>query len=129
MMRLFALLFLISGTVAAAEPAAIDPEFARLQAAEAAVRAGRSTRAPIIINNRKAPAQGEGRALAMPHGAPREFPVPPRNDGLPTAGGVQALIAAGMAAPPPKPATGDAAATAAGLDAIADFRRSRGAAR
>ena len=125
-------MLLISGT-AAAEPAAIDPEAARLQSAEAAVRAGRSNRPPMIINNRKAPvaAQTEARSLTMPQSAPREFPVPPRNDIQPTASGVQALVSATMARPAqaPKPATGDDAATAAGLDAIAEFRRSRGVAR
>src|SRR5207248_1984325 len=113
---------------AAAQATAVDPDLARLQAAEAAVRAGRNTHPPMIVNNRAAATAGEQRplatsqsaprALATPVGAPREFPLPPRSDVQPATGNVQALIAAGMARPTPaaKAATGDAEATAAGLD-------------
>ncbi len=132
MTRLIALLLILS-RAAAAEP--IDLEAMRLQSAEAAVRAGRNSIPPVIINNRKAQtpgkaqAQSEGRPLAMPN-APREFPVPPRMEAQPSPSGVQALVTAHMARPveTPKVDTGDAEVTAAGRDAIAAFRRNHGVA-
>jgi hypothetical protein len=129
MMRLLPVLLLIANA-AAAEPTAVDPDIARLQAAEAAVRAGRNTH-PAIVVNRPAAQAAEKHALAMPlQGAPREFPVPARTEQQPSSGGMQALIADSMSrqASAPKPANGDAQATAAGLDALATFRHDHGVA-
>ena len=128
---------------ALADPTA-DAEIARLQAAEAAVRAGQTAPRPVTrivrpveraasTSDGVAP-QGSGRGadgfFPLRRETTREFPLPPRNESLPSGAAVQALVAAGQATPlPPKDAdkaAREARDTAAGLKAIQDFRHEHG---
>jgi hypothetical protein len=128
---------------ALADPVA-DAEAARLQAAEAAVRAGQTSPRPVtrIVRpvERATSAPDSAASLGSGRGADgffplrrettREFPLPPRNESLPSGAAVQALVAAGQATPlPPKDsdkAAREARDTAAGLKAIQDFRHDHG---
>jgi hypothetical protein len=131
MVRIAILVLAWSFAAQAAEPG-FDPEAARLQAAEAAVRAGASTPRAVVRSAppaRSTTAEADGRFLPLGrNAAPREFPLPPRNDAAPSANGLRALVAAAASAPP-RPSTednADARATAAGLEALQGFRRSHG---
>jgi hypothetical protein len=145
-----ALVILMCLSVPALADPTVDAEAVRLQATEAAVRAGQTSPRAVIRNVRPvertaaapegtAP-QGVGRGadgfFPLRRATARDFPLPPRSESQPSGSGLQALVTAGQAtaagqAKAATPEEADKAAheardTAAGLQAIKDFRHNHG---